>query len=67
LVAVSSLANLFFESVLFVGLTIFEELDPIWRAADGARRIQERQSEEMISTTLGRFLRPRRGRSVILM
>src|SRR4051812_27030348 len=61
----NSLLSLFLlKSMLFVVLTIFAGLDPMRRAADGPRLIQVSHSGEMISTILGRFLRPRTGRSV---
>ena len=53
--------------MFLVVLTIFTELDPMRRAADGARLIQVRHSDEMISTKLVRCFLPGLGRSVILI
>src|SRR5260370_2111406 len=64
---VSSPSPFFLKSMLFVVLTIFTELDPMRRAADGPRLIHAAHSLQAISTRFGRLLRPSTGRSVILM
>src|SRR5215204_5391008 len=61
----SSVASFFLVYMFFVVFTFVNVLDPIPRAADGPRLIQACHSAEVILTTLGRFLAPRRGRSVI--
>ena len=53
--------------MIFVVLTIFDGLDPMRRAADGARVNHVCHSWELTLTMFVRLLQPRLGRSVIVM